>query len=329
MQTRRANRGGYADHDDFEGLPVRQWRHEWADVAPPLPAETTRKDDIWSIELRWGMPRDTGLLPSHSQELLRAARSGRLYKRPAPAEEEEAEPDAAVDKPEKKEDEAASKGFQVKVWKQANRNTDESPVSHLAKRRKNVVTISSKTVTAQPTGATVTRATVRRTDAAGNPYTQEITLQEGQAVDGEIISTAVVPVAAVNELAQPTPPRNRRPPPPKKNKKLGGPGRGRKKKMLPVPAPVPGQEGAVDGAAAVPKLEEGAPGDVVSTPVVLVCEETHSHHSNRLSSARTPTTPTARWRTTTTTRAMKMAKREMRRRARRATTITQRIRIRR
>ncbi|KAH6686731.1 hypothetical protein F5X68DRAFT_276040 [Plectosphaerella plurivora] len=251
--TRRANRGAYTDHDDFEGLPVRQWRQEWADAEPPVQAEPTRKDDIWSVELRWGMPRDTGLLASHSQELLRAARSGRLYKRPSPAEEDEAEVDA--DKPDKKEDETATKGFQVKVWKQMTRNTDEAPISHLAKRRKGVVTIASKTVVAQPSGATVTRATVRRTDAAGNPYTQEITLQEGLAVDGEIIATTVVPLAAVNEQPQPTPPRNRRPPPPKKNKKLGGPGRGRKKKMVPPPAPVPGQEGAVAGAPVAPKTE--------------------------------------------------------------------------
>lgn len=214
------------------------------------------------------MPRDTGLLPSHSQDLLRAARSGRLYKRAAPVEEDEAEPDVTADKAEKKEDESTTKGFQVKVWKQISRNNDDTAVSHLAKRRKGVVTISSKTVTAQPTGATVTRATVRRTDAAGNPYTREITLQDGQAVDGEIISTAVVPVAAVPELVQPTPPRNRRPPPPKKNKKLGGPGRGRKKKMVPTPALVPGQEGAVVGTAAAPTAE-GAEGENVSTRSIL------------------------------------------------------------
>ncbi|MBE3046437.1 hypothetical protein IMZ48_28680, partial [Candidatus Bathyarchaeota archaeon] len=82
-------------------------------------------------------------------------------------------------------------------------------MTHLAKRRKGTVTIASKTVVAPPGGDTVTRATVRRVDAAGNPYTQEVTLVAGQSVEGEIISTRVV---AAPEAAQPpaqTPAPNR------------------------------------------------------------------------------------------------------------------------
>ncbi|KAI8293506.1 hypothetical protein K4K59_005652 [Colletotrichum sp. SAR11_240] len=261
--TRRANRSGYAEHDDFEGLPVRQWRQEWVNVQPPQQTETTQKNDIWDVELPWGMPKDAGLLPQHSQDLLRAARSGVLYKRPAPTEDDEENADAVAEKPEKKEEETADKGFQIKVWKQINRNSEGTTVSHLAKRRKGTVTISSKTVAATPVGATVTRATVRKMDAAGNPYTQEITLQDGQQVEGEIISTTVVPVAALDP-AQQQPQRVRRPPPPKKKNKPG-PGRGRKKKNLPLPAPVPGAPAVpsaappVEGAPVVPKVE-GAEG---------------------------------------------------------------------
>lgn len=247
---------------------MRQWRQEWVSVEPPAPPETTQKNDIWDVELPWGMPKDAGLLPQHSQDLLRAARSGVLYKRPAPTEEEEADADAVPDKPEKKEDEAETKGFQIKVWKQINRNSEGSPVSHLAKRRKGTVTISSKTVSSQVPGATVTKATVRRVDAAGNPYTQEITLQEGQAVEGEIISTTVVAVAAVDPTQQ-APQRVRRPPPPKKKNKPG-PGRGRKKKILPLPAPaVPGAPAAappVEGVPAAPKVEGADGTDPVSLP---------------------------------------------------------------
>ncbi|OTA80841.1 hypothetical protein M434DRAFT_401578 [Hypoxylon sp. CO27-5] len=236
-QTRRGNRSGYVEHDDFEGLPVRQWRQEWVKIAPPAPADTTQKNDIWAIELPHGMPKDSHLLPTHTQELLRAARSGRLYKRPPPAEEEEVDADAALaEKPEKKEEDPSTKGYQVKVWKQVARNAEGPTISHLAKRRKGVITLSSNLPVGATSGPTITKATVRRIDAAGNPYTQEITLTEGQHVDGEIISTTVVPApnpAANADASVAATPVRRRPPPPKRKPK--GPGRGRKKK-LPLPA---------------------------------------------------------------------------------------------
>ncbi|RWA08539.1 hypothetical protein EKO27_g6545 [Xylaria grammica] len=233
-QTRRGNRSGYVEHDDFEGLPVRQWRQEWVNITPPPPPDLTRKNDIWAIELPHGMPKDSQLLPNHTQELLRAARSARLYKRPAPTEEEEAETDPAVpEKTEKKEEDPSTKGFQIKIWKQVPRNAEGPTISYLGKRRKGTVTLSSDLPAGATAGPTVTKATVRRIDAAGNPYTQEVTLSEGQPVDGEIISTTVVaaPIPSVNVEPSVTPVR-RRPPPPKRKAK--GPGRGRKKK-LPLP----------------------------------------------------------------------------------------------
>ncbi|KAL3965254.1 hypothetical protein ACCO45_002258 [Purpureocillium lilacinum] len=232
LKTRRANRGGYAEHDDFEGLPVRQWRQEWVSIAPPPQQELQQQNDVWSLELIHGMPKDSNLLPPHSQELLRAARSGRLYKRPAPVENEDddadADPDAApAEKAEKKEEESQSQGFSIKLWKQTPRNVEAPAVSHLAKRRKGTVTIASKTVEDKYTGPTVTRATVRRLDAAGNPYTEEVTLAEGHHVDGEIISTREVAAATGGDALAPAPPPQRRRPPPPKRKAKAGPGRGK------------------------------------------------------------------------------------------------------
>lgn len=124
------------------------------------------------------------------------------------------------------------------------------------------MTIASKTVVAPAGGNTVTRATVRRVDAAGNPYTQEVTLTEGQPVEGEIISTRVVAAPELAPVApQPPAPSRRRPPPPKRKPK--GPGRGRKKK-LPLPAssrpageetPVPKPEGEGSETVSVVSLE--------------------------------------------------------------------------
>ncbi|POR39620.1 Uncharacterized protein TPAR_00193 [Tolypocladium paradoxum] len=252
--TRRANRSGYAEHDDFEGsiadsqsprplltilgLPVRQWRQDWVSVAPPPPQEQHQQNDIWAIELIHGMPKDSNLLPPHSQELLRAARSGRLYKRPAPAEEEDADTEtaAAPEKPEKKEEDTQAQGFSIKLWKQIPRNVEATSVSHLAKRRKGTITIASKTVEDKVAGPTVTRATVRRVDAAGNPYTEEVTLNDGQQVVGEIISTRVEVTAATNgDAFAPAPPLQRRRPPPPKRKAKAGPGRGKKKIKNPLP----------------------------------------------------------------------------------------------
>ncbi|KAL2886020.1 LYR motif-containing protein 4 [Ceratocystis lukuohia] len=248
--TRRAHRAGYTDHDDFDGLPVRQWREEWVKVAPSSQQEQQASNDIWNMELLHGMPKDTNLLPSHSQELLRLARSGRLHKRPTPQDDDDGtETGAADSSADKPEDDRKDSAFMTRVWKQLPRNAEDQPLSYLAKRRKGTVTIASKTIVDKPLGPTVTRATVRRIDAAGNPYTQEITLQPGVAVDGEIISTrhvVLVSTAQVQEsVATETPPvGRRRAPPPKRKPK--GPGRGRKKKVI--------VEGAAPagGAVAIP-----------------------------------------------------------------------------
>ncbi|KAK4242012.1 hypothetical protein C8A03DRAFT_29753 [Achaetomium macrosporum] len=258
-QTRRGARAGFPEPDDFEGLPVRQWRQEWVNVAPTLQQEMAQQGDRWAVELPFGMPREAHLLPPHSQELLRAARSGRLYKRPAPAEEEDADIEVDAVKGEKKEWEPPNEGYMVKTWKQVPRNEESPTISYLAKRHKNTVTLSSKAAPALAAGPTVIRATVRRIDAAGNPYEQTVTLSEGQRVDGEIISTTVVPTpAAAPELPvqQPTPPR-RRPPPPKRKPK--GFGRGRKRGVGRLPLPLPAtrsQANTTDGATAV--KSEGA-----------------------------------------------------------------------
>ncbi|KAJ9155751.1 Apopolysialoglyco-like protein [Pleurostoma richardsiae] len=269
-QTRRGNRSGFPEHDDFEGLPVRHWRQEWVHIAPPPPPDTSRHNDRWALELPHGMPKDWQLLAPHSQDLLRAARSGRLYKRSAPAEEDDADADAGLnDKTEKKEGAEEADGFAIKTWKLVPRNEEGQSVSRLAKRRKGTITIHSKAVTTQPGGPTVTRATVRRVDAAGNPYTQEVIVTDGQQVEGEVISTTVVQaVAPVNNALTPTAsaPVRRRPPPPKKKSKAGR-GRWKGRGRLPLPptthASVSQSAGGMEGAADIKGEPEGP--DIIKT----------------------------------------------------------------
>jgi hypothetical protein len=188
------------------------------------------------------MPKDSHLLPQHSQDLLRAARSGRIYKRPAPPEEEDADPEV-IEKQEKKDDDSKETGFSARAWKQIPRQQEGPDLEYLAKRRKGLITYSKPL----PPVPTVVKTTVRRTDAAGNQYTQDVVVPHGQQVDGEVVAQTVIPdpsLAPVPEAfsVQPTPPKRNRP---IQKKRPKGPGRGRKKKILP-PTSVP-QAIPVDG----------------------------------------------------------------------------------
>jgi len=260
-RDRNRNRTGYVDHNEYEGLPIRHWRREDITVIPPSSQEnTTNPNDIWAVELPHGMPKDSHLLPQHSQDLLRAARSGRIYKRPAPVEEEEADVEAVLgDKPEKKDDETKDKGYTAKAWKQISRQMEGPDIEYLAKRRKGVVTLSSKSA---PPVATLTKATVKRIDAAGNEYVQDVVVPHGQQVEGEVIAQTVIPdpSASVDPYAvQPTPPRRNRPASKKKSKAP----RGRKKKAAAptsVPVDVP-----MDGTAPATEAVDGAVGADVSS----------------------------------------------------------------
>lgn len=226
---------------------MRNWRRETITVAPPQVHEGPLTKDKWDVELPWGMPKDSHLLPQHSQDLLRAARSGRLYLRRPAAEEEEVDPEATLaEKPEKKEEDTKEKGFAVKTWKLVPRHLEGPEIEYLAKRRKGLTGMVVKS--AVSTGPTMTKASVRRTDAAGNSYVVDLVVAEGQAVEGELISQTVISNSAVTGTAvdgapvQPAQPR-RRPPPPKRKAK--GPGRGRKRKLPLPPTSVPGEPGAI------------------------------------------------------------------------------------
>lgn len=211
-------------------------------VAPQTAQEnTTAQNDIWAVELPHGMPKDFHLLPQHSQDLLRAARSGKIYKRPAPVEEEEVDTELVGEKSDKKEDDPRDKGFTARAWKQIPRNQEGPSVDYLAKRRKGLITVGTKAAPVREV-PTVTKATVRRIDAAGNTYVQDMVVANGEKVEGEVIAQTVIPdpntTSGAAEL-QPSP-MKRKP----IKRKMKGPGRGRKKKILPptsVPALIQGE----------------------------------------------------------------------------------------
>jgi hypothetical protein len=249
------------------------------------------------------MPKDYNLLPPHSQELLRAARSGALYKRKAPPEEEDV-PDLLesstklgavpgltdAEKAGDKKASTASKsdpGIKVKVWRRVAREAEAPAHSYLAKRHKNTITLPSKASATQFSGPTVTRVTVRRVDAAGNAYEQTITINDDDQLnhlDGEIVSTTVIaaPVAADPVAQQQPTPNRKRPPPPPHKKKHKGPGRGRKKKLGVGPLPLPLKPGASANPTAGPDgatdiKPEVAPGADVSLSSVVYFKQQSFH----------------------------------------------------
>lgn len=239
--------------EQSQGLPVRQWRQQTVTVAPPPEREENKKHDRWAVELPHGMPRDTHLLTPHNQELLRLARSGKLYKKRPLPEEDDADADGIPGDKQEKKDSAASEGysFRVKKWVRLERSAEDAGVNHLAPRHKGTITRPSKQLGTQVTGPMVTKATVKRLDAAGNPYTQEVIVPDGQAVDGEIISTSVVPAPeATGEAVLPiATPARRKPPIPqkKKGRGRGRGGRGRGRLPLATPTrPVPQQDGSTE-----------------------------------------------------------------------------------
>jgi hypothetical protein len=231
----------------FEGLPIRQWRVVDAVIGPPTQAQqVTDKSPFPELP----MPRDSHLLPDHSQQLLRAARAGRTSKPPPSAAEEEKE--NAEDEDEKKD---TFKGFTLKRYTKVPRHLEEPEPEFLAKRRKGLPSLYSMVgINGSATTTTTMRKTkVKKVDAEGNTQIYEVLVPEGQSVEGEVIEgdvgttevavaptalpgTVVEGVGVVNQdglvvagdLVQNTPPK-RRPPPPKRKPKHRGPGRGKKK----------------------------------------------------------------------------------------------------
>lgn len=241
---------GYVDHDVFEGLPVRHWRRDYVMVAPPPPSQDSpvSQNDVWAVELPYGMPKDSHLLAQHSQDLLRAARSGRIYKRSAPPEEEEVDADAILgDKTDKKDDDPKNSGFTARAWKLIPRHLEGPDVEYLAKQRKGVVTATKKFASSAP--PVMTKATVKRMDAAGNEYVQDIVVPQGHHVDGEVLSQRIIQDPNTTALgdASVVPSKRKIPPPRKKSK---GTGKSKKKKPNP-PSSVPQSGG-------VPKSADGA-----------------------------------------------------------------------
>ncbi|TID17011.1 hypothetical protein E2P81_ATG09570 [Venturia nashicola] len=247
----RSNRTqGEDDASVMKGLPVRQWRQTETLIGPPPETQTQFGKQRWP---EWPMPRDSHQLPEVSQQLLRAARAGRIYRPPTPVHDED-EKDIPPDEEEVKE---VQTGFIAKKWSVLPRHLEEPEREHLAKRRKGLpATLSGGALGPFASQTAFRKTKVRKFDAEGIAHIYEVLAPEGQKIEGEIIEedetlksapieTAVAPgtvvegvgvvnaegVVVATDLLQPTPTRKKPPPPRRKPKR--GPGRGKKKVTFP------------------------------------------------------------------------------------------------
>ncbi|KAF9698754.1 hypothetical protein EKO04_003030 [Ascochyta lentis] len=235
----RSNRSGRGqiEHNVLEGLPINQYREIEITIGPNSTDNKPIDVNAWP-ELP--MPRDSHMLPEHSQQLLRAARSGRTIKPPAPQEDDENEM-----KDEEVEHKEVPIGFTIKKYVKVARHNEAPEPEYLAKRRKG---LPSQYIHGQ-VQAPLRETKVKKLDAEGNVAVYKVLAPEGQAVEGEVAPTdaaiEIAPVIAApgtvvegvgvvnaegivvaNDILQQTPPRRRAPPP---KKKKGGPGRGRRR----------------------------------------------------------------------------------------------------
>ena len=212
------------------------------------------------------MPKDSHLLPPHSQALLRAARRGQVFRPPAPPVEEDKEngddEDAEGD---------VEPGFVATKWGVVPRHLEGPEPEFLAKRRKGLGSLYGAVSGAVGASSQMRETKIKKTDSEGHEYVLKALVPEGQTLAGEVAAeettvseapapgTVVEGVGVVNAegvviaetQVQPTPAR-RKPPPPKKRAK--GPGRGRRKRVAFAPGagevgPSRGLDGSSDGAA--------------------------------------------------------------------------------
>ncbi|USP82558.1 hypothetical protein yc1106_09832 [Curvularia clavata] len=315
----RSNRSGRGqiEHNVLEGLPITQYREAEITIEPHSAENKPLDKDAWP-ELP--MPRDSHMLPEHSQQLLRAARSGKLYKPPAPPEEDNEMKD------EEEETKEIRTGFTIKKYVKVARHLEGPEPEYLAKRRKGLPSPYVSTQVAQPA---LRETKVKKLDAEGNVAVYKVLVPEGQSVEGEVQptdaaievapataapGTVVEGIGVVNaegivvakDIVQQTPPR-RRPPPPKKVKR-GGPGRGKKKVVFAEGSAEQGTPASTSGGdmLEVPgvKREEGsvAPSDGGDTPMADAGgneeegsgeegSEDEDHDMERTSTPATPATP--------------------------------------
>ncbi|KAL4862912.1 hypothetical protein BDV12DRAFT_178138 [Aspergillus spectabilis] len=262
-------RTGQVDHDVTEGLPVRRWTRQSQTVSQEpktegVESEVPGHSGKQSIP-EHPMPRDSHLLTPVSRALLRAARAGCIYIRPASKEFEDDEKEA-TDLEEQQTQQNTERNFSMRKWTTVPRHLEAPEVEFLAQRRPGLPSIYAAPA-AGVDGANgfgpMRKTRFKKVDpVTGNISVYAAWVPEGHKIEGEISDeaqliaenskVAVIPeapapgtiiegvgvvnaqgvvVAEAGSAAVLTPPRRRPPPPKRKGKGL----KGRRKKVMFAP----------------------------------------------------------------------------------------------
>ena len=192
--TRSGPVRGQADNDTLDGLPIRQWRKQEVVVgANDPPSSVTdaprRGEGIWK-ELP--MPEGSNNYPIWSQQILRAARVGRilhsqgiirnLYGKKTAEDDKGADVEETEEGDEKRGTKRDSQGLAVSKWTQLTRQQEESNTEYLAKRR---VGLPSVHRIPAVNASSLKQIRVRRVDANNQPVIYEVLVGEGKIIQGE------------------------------------------------------------------------------------------------------------------------------------------------
>ncbi|PGH00173.1 hypothetical protein AJ80_09227 [Polytolypa hystricis UAMH7299] len=207
------SRTGHVDHDVFEGLPVRRWSRQSQVISQTPKYDVPDGDGSGSQNNppELPMPRDSHLLTPMSRALLRAARSGCKYIRPATKEVEDEEKEVREG-----EDVASAppseRTFTAGKWSMVPRHLEPPEAEFLAKRRPGLPSLYGATTSAAGEQAANNPPPMRKTKfkkvdpATGNVSIYEAWVPEGHEVEGEIKSdTAVAAESATGAVVAAAP----------------------------------------------------------------------------------------------------------------------------
>ncbi|EEA19572.1 hypothetical protein TMatcc_009711 [Talaromyces marneffei ATCC 18224] len=207
-ETANRSRTSAAEHDVFEGLPIRRWTRQTHTISQDAKPESLPDNAGGSNNVGGGsgtgggksdqpfpelpMPKDSHLLAPQSRALLRAARAGYIYLLPASKDTQSGDEKDGPDMEDATTPAVKNeRSYTARKWSQIPRHVELPEVEFLAKRRPGLPSLygASGAVTAAVPNASqpMRKAKIRKVDPeTGNITIYDAWIPEGQKLEGEI-----------------------------------------------------------------------------------------------------------------------------------------------